>query len=65
MRPEYALVVVVCIANNRGEEPFVRLWDIALLLGEVGADALLVVLVCLLLGLLEDELCDVAVEVFV
>lgn len=34
-------------------------------LGKVGVNALLVVLLCLLLGLLEDELRYVAVEVFV
>jgi hypothetical protein len=65
LRSKDTLVVVVCIANNRGKKPLVRLWYITLLLGKVGADALLVVLLCLLLSLLEDELRYVAVEVFV
>src|SRR6266702_2194404 len=85
LRSEDALVVIVCIANNRRVKPLVRLWYITLLpikssmlraglietarkmngLGKVGADALLVILFCLLLSLLEDELRYMAVEVFV
>ena len=31
LRSEDALVVIVCIANDRGKKPLVRLWYIALL----------------------------------
>ena len=56
--------VVLCHGrvNSSGVHSRKGRWDE---LGEVGADTLLAVLLCFLLGLLEDEVRYVAVEVFV
>lgn len=57
--------MVIRIANYGRQKTFVRLWHVALRLGKVGTDTLLAILLCFLLGLLEDELRYMAVEVFI